>query len=261
VFYQSFLADWEGVQVLDDKNQDSPGFDETEQLLAEMELEDEGEQFTSECFTTTQGEVKGAEIMTILRNNATSHILTGCDQFNADTSRSNARYSEYQFQGIIIDTGASGLSTVGLPQLKALQKLMPDIILDTSGIQQTVRFGIGQDQSLGTVNVPTPIGTITFHVVPADTPFLMCIQDMDNMGVKIDNLQNLLIQRGKTVPIVRKWGHPFMLLGTEGIDMEQTIAMSHLTEVELRQLHRRFGHPSVQRLVRILERAGHDIEH
>jgi hypothetical protein len=40
--------------------------------------------------------------------------------------------------------------------------------------------------------------------------------------------------------------------------MKETMAYSHLTETELRQLHRRFGHPSVQRLAVLLQRAGHD---
>ena len=39
--------------------------------------------------------------------------------------------------------------------------------------------------------------------------------------------------------------------------MEEAIAYSHLTETELRQLHRRFGYPSVQRLIKVLYRAGH----
>jgi hypothetical protein len=36
------------------------------------------------------------------------------------------------------------------------------------------------------------------------------------------------------------------------------MTINYLTETELRQLHRRFGHPSAERLVRLLERAGHD---
>ncbi|KAI0992456.1 hypothetical protein K3495_g15729, partial [Podosphaera aphanis] len=32
----------------------------------------------------------------------------------------------------------------------------------------------------------------------------------------------------------------------------------HLTEIELRRLHRRFGHPSTQRFHKVLERAGHE---
>jgi len=106
------------------------------------------------------------------------------------------------------------------------------------------------------VTIPTPIGDIPFHVVPANTPFLLCINDMDRMGVKLDNLENVLIQGKKRVPIVRKWGHPWMLLHYA----EQAIAWNHLTESQLRQLHRRFGHPSVRRLATVLQRAGHEIE-
>ena len=32
------------------------------------------------------------------------------------------------------------------------------------------------------------------------------------------------------------------------------------TELQLRQLHRRFGHPSVRRLAKIFNRAGYDVD-
>jgi len=64
-------------------------------------------------------------------------------------------------------------------------------------------------------------------------PFLYYIQDIDRMGVKLDNLANVLIQGIKIVPIVRKWGHPWILLH----QMEEIIAHSHLIEIELRQLY------------------------
>jgi hypothetical protein len=41
---------------------------------------------------------------------------------------------------------------------------------------------------------------------------------------------------------------------------EQSIAWCYLTETELRQLYRRFGHPSVQRLLTLLTQAGHEIK-
>jgi hypothetical protein len=53
---------------------------------------------------------------------------------------------------------------------------------------------------------------ITFHVVPANMLFLYCIQDMDAMGVRLNNLKNVLVQGDKVTPIVHKWGHPWMLL-------------------------------------------------
>lgn len=34
----------------------------------------------------------------------------------------------------------------------------------------------------------------------------------------------------------------------------------YLTETELRRIHKRFGHPSVEKLYNVLYRAGHDIE-
>jgi len=79
---------------------------------------------------------------------------------------------------------------------------------------------------------------------------------MDKLGVKLDNLKNMLVQGDKFVPVVRKWGHPWLLLH----QLEKSVAWSHLTESELRQLHRRFGHPSVRRLLQVLQRAGHEVE-
>ena len=78
-----------------------------------------------------------------------------------------------------------------------------------------------------------------------------CIQDMDRLNVKLHNLQNILVQGKKIIPIVRRWGHPWMMLRQMG----PIASYNFLTEVEIRQLHRRFGHPSIATLRTILERA------
>jgi hypothetical protein len=256
-YYQSFLAEWEGVEGLDQERKE----DEVDQFLAEMAEEQlRGFEDSDEVWLTTDlGDINGPNTIATLSNSSLDHALTGIDQYNSEAPEL-VRYSDHRFEGIIPDTGAAGVSTVGEPQLRALQKIM-DIQLDkaTAG-QHTIRFGKGEATSLGTVDVPTPFGPITFHVVPANTPFLYCVQDMDRMEVKLDNLRNVLIQRDITIPVVRKWGHPFLLLKDKGIDLEKSITSNHLTESELRQLHRRFGHPSVQRLVRILQRAGEEVE-
>jgi hypothetical protein len=80
---------------------------------------------------------------------------------------------------------------------------------------------------------------------------------MDRLRIKFDNLENCLIQGDTKVPVTRKWGHAWMLPEDE---KERAIAWSHLTDVELRRLHRRVGHPSVQRLYNVLQKAGHEIE-
>jgi len=59
--------------------------------------------------------------------------------------------------------------------------------------QYTIRFGKGTAISLSTIKVKTPLGYITFYIIPANTPFLFCIKDMDKLGVKLNNLKNMLI--------------------------------------------------------------------
>ena len=123
--------------------------------------------------------------------------------------------------------------------------------------------------SVGVITINTPVGCITFHIVNADTPFLLCLRDMDRLGIYFDNTKNMLIQENRTTPslsypIVRRFGHPFLVW--QGLSsflvepyMTEGMMQCYLTDTELRQLHRRFGHPSANRLIRLLERSGHDV--
>jgi hypothetical protein len=54
------------------------------------------------------------------------------------------RYSLYEFQGIMLDSRAAGISSAGEPQVQALQKKNPTIQLDTlTAGSNTIRFGKG----------------------------------------------------------------------------------------------------------------------
>jgi hypothetical protein len=251
-YFQSFLVQYEGVEDLGGND-----VSEAEQLLMEMEIED----YSPNQFFTEFGEVDGTQIIAVLNDQSVFHSITKSDVFNelkeSSTFSFDNRYSASVFHGIMPDTGAAGVSTAGEPQVRALQQLDNSVRIDQSTAgQHKIRFGKGTAISLGTVDVKTPLGYITFHVVPANTPFLFCIEDMNKLGVRLDNLKNILVQGDKLVPVVRKWGHPWLLLH----QLEKSVAWSHLTESELRQLHRRFGHPSVHRLIRVLQRAGHEVE-
>jgi hypothetical protein len=66
-----------------------------------------------------------------------------------------------------------------------------------------------------------------------------------------------------TLPITRRFGHPFLIWGEvlrtyiqESFDYNPC----YLTSTEIHRLHRRFGHPSAEKLYRVLERSGHDID-
>ena len=258
--FQMFLSDFEGAE-------EAEGLDGSErhdptQMLADMTIEDD----EHEEFLTELGEVDGARTISILNNQSAYHFFTKDDIFQQRQVDEQAievftldnRYSSDTFQGIMPDTGASGVSSVGEPQFRALCDIDPKVRLNTSRAgEQKIKFGDGDPKpSLGTTDVDTPIGTITFHVLPTNTPFLFCLKDMDAMGVELRNKKNVLERGAQKVPIVRKWGHPWMLLH----NLEEIAAWSHLTETELRQLHRRFGHPSVRRLIRILQLAGHEVD-
>ena len=128
------------------------------------------------------------------------------------TGGQESRYTSDCFYGIIIDTGASKYSTAGYPQFEALQHDTPSLQLDTSTKGTvTVQFGIGTTSCLGTVTVKTPIGLIQFYVMPANTPFLLSLNDMDRLGIYFNNLQNLLVTPRGNIPVIRRFGHCFLL--------------------------------------------------
>lgn len=250
--YEAFLMSFEGIDIDDD---DDDGNEDNKDL--DLYFQSYNEQFlTSAC-----GAINGRIITTRLNNAATAHAATGNDPYGDNTHKGEthlftfySRYGENTFQGIMPDTGAAGISTAGETQVKALQRLMPSIYIDkTKAGSHRIRFGDSPEcVSLGDVKVSTPVGEIDFAVMPTNTPFLLCLADMDRHRIYLNNVDNVLVHQGKEYPIVRKWGHPWLLL-----DEEQT-AVHYLTETELRQLHRRFGHPAADRLYKLLEKTEHE---
>ncbi|KAM3447185.1 hypothetical protein MY3296_008958 [Beauveria thailandica] len=160
---------------------------------------------------------------------------------------SEERCNEYNSCGIMPRTGAAGSSSAGIPRAKALQRLMPEVKIEDTDMG-VIKFGSGNVSTKVIVKVNAELGCITFKVIEAATSFLISITGMDELKIKLDNLENFLIQGRSTFPVVRKWGHPWLLIDT----IEKAAFM--LTDVQLRHLHRRFVHPSVPRL-RLLERA------
>jgi hypothetical protein len=180
------------------------------------------------------------------------------------TGSNTSRYGTDHFYGIIIDTGASKYSTAGFAQFQALQSIDNTIKLDsTTKGKVNVQFGIGATSSIGSALVNTPIGQVEFHIMLCKTPFLLSLDDMDALGVYFNNLTNVLVTQQGNVPVVRRFGHSFLLWNSslQGFIMDSfNYTTCYLTNVELQRIHRRFGHPSIARLQKVLERAGHDID-
>lgn len=174
----------------------------------------------------------------------------------------DSRYGPSEFKGLLIDSGAAARSTGGIGQLEALQRLDDSMKLDKSTARvYNFIFGLGKTNLVGAIKLNTPMGRITFHIVDANTPFLFSLGDLDRLGIYFNNVSNHLVQSHRSWPVIRRYGHAFYPLHATAYSLvAATIDQnpSFLTEVELRRLHRRFGHPSVRRLQEILDRAGHD---
>ncbi|KAI0990850.1 hypothetical protein K3495_g17337, partial [Podosphaera aphanis] len=177
--------------------------------LANPDHSDEETQFFTEFGTLDDD--NAISTLATLNDLTVFHAATGVDPFETSTKTStpssvlevfNAnRYNDQTFHGFLPDTGAAGVSTAGHLQVKALQKELPRIRIDTTTQgNHKIRFGAGDATSIGTIRVPTPIGTIEFEVLPTNTPFLLCLKDLDRLGAALDNVNNVLCQNGRKFP-------------------------------------------------------------
>jgi hypothetical protein len=231
-------------------------------------------QDNAETFLTTIGAIDGKAAYQKLANQATLHAVTKAlpiqDKININIQgeaiyRPARRYGDNHFYGLMIDTGAAHNSSAGYNQYLALRREQNvNINTDNAGSAR-FKFGIGDALSKGTVAVQSPIGVVEFHNVDADTPFLLCLRDLDQAGFYFNNLTNRLVSSNKQVPVTRLYGHPFLVWGTSLSNAycintytnDSDVASSQLSEQDLRRLHRRFGHPSITRLARLLKLSGH----
>jgi hypothetical protein len=113
----------------------------------------------------------------------------------------------------MIDTGASKMSTISYRQYLAYRNTIIDgIDINTSQTRAVnVQFGIGLTASIGSVIVKTLIGLVDFYVIKADTPFLLCLADMDRLRVYYNNVTDTLISSALTLPVICQFRHPFMI--------------------------------------------------
>ncbi|KDN64951.1 putative conserved hypothetical protein [Colletotrichum sublineola] len=155
--------------------------------------------FTSTTFFNSAA-IDGPSMFSGLRNQLATHFTK--EDFRGD----NDKVDDW----IIPDSGAAEHSTVGIEQYLALKRFLDgNLVMNTATAGQArIRFGNGTYYvSKGTIDVATPLGNLTFHVMPSNTPFLLCLADIDKNGIKFDNFTNELIKGNTVVPIVRKWGH------------------------------------------------------
>jgi len=92
-------------------------------------------------------------------------------------------YTPKEFYGIIIDIGAFKKSTIGYGQY-LIYKTTVNNNTDINTTQTravNIQFGIGLTTLIRLVAVKTPISLVNFHVVKADTLFLLYLTDIDRL--------------------------------------------------------------------------------
>ncbi len=104
-----------------------------------------------------------------------------------------------------------------------------------------------------------------FHVIKADTLFLLSLADMNRLKVYFNNVENLLIDKIKISSVIRRFDHDFLLWKNFYflhlyIIQSFSFNLCYLIDVELRQLHRRFDHSSITKLHDLLKRFDHDVK-
>lgn len=266
---RQFITAYEGPTS--DREEDD--MDTILQQIIDADLQDKEDV----SFLTERGPISLDEAQDIYHSlcvNSTYHAITHSLP-NSDYDPGRGHYSNRQFLGILIDTGAAKHSTCGYGQFQALQSLV-SIGLNRQAPCHGFRFGIGNTTSLGTTNIPLPIGNVTFYVIKADTPFLLSLADMTRLEVYLNNVSRELVRdrpKPQTWPVIEHRGHMFLHWQNTAIpttaypseldvpqllQKDETWLQMPLTDKELRHLHRRFGHPSVRKLLDMLERAGYD---
>jgi hypothetical protein len=83
------------------------------------------------AYITKLKEINSIQTVFILNDHSIYYIFTRDDIFKLSSTHNplisfafifNNRYSSYKFQGIMLDSGAAGISSAGEPQVQALQK-------------------------------------------------------------------------------------------------------------------------------------------
>lgn len=126
-------------------------------------------------------------------------------------------------------------------------------------------FGIGSAASIGSVNLDTSLGSITFHIVPVNTSFLLYLANMDKLGAFFNNIINEVIQikPAQRHFVIWRYGHALLFWYISAYTLAAKSLVEnpcYLTDIKLQRLYCHFGYSSVHHLYQLLEQSGYNIE-
>lgn len=119
-------------------------------------------------------------------------------------------------RGLLVNPGCSFLSPGGITQNLAYCRengLQPQ---GNTNKPADIVFANKRHTSPGTATIRFPVADgwleCEIHLLPIFLPFLLSLQDMDRMGLFLDNLANKIVHKSSQaeVPVTRKWFHAFI---------------------------------------------------
>jgi hypothetical protein len=127
------------------------------------------------------------------------------------------RYTSDVFYDIMIDFRASIRSIVDYEQYLAFIKnifIDLNISIDLNRIKTdivNVQFEIESTLSIESFTIDTSIELVKFHVIKANTSFLLSLADMNCLKVCFNNVENILfmITKNRDLSIIRRFDHGF----------------------------------------------------
>jgi hypothetical protein len=211
---KQYIADFEDIIISDSDDEDAVQyFDDLSSTSISSVIDDAKliEFESDELFLTFFGPINSAEfvlITSLLADKAFEHRIIAKDDIKISEIVSyiyisiiESRYDDREFKGILMNCGAARRSTAGIGQFTALQRLDDSIQLDKSIVGSKIQFGIGSISTMDTIKLNTSLGQLIFHIVGVNTSFLLCLVDLDRLGVYFNNLTNELVQKRPIITI------------------------------------------------------------
>jgi hypothetical protein len=65
-----------------------------------------------------------------------------------------------------------------------------------------IQFGIGLAALIRSIIIKTLISLVDFYIIKANTPFLLCLIDIDKLQVYYNNITNTLISPTFNLPVI-----------------------------------------------------------
>ena len=128
-----------------------------------------------------------------------------------------------------------------------------------------IQFNISLTTLIRLVKVKTLISLVNFHIVKADTPFLLYLTDIDRLQVYYNIIIDTLISpitalesKYTTLLIIRRFRHPFLIQGETlqtYIQESFNYNLYYLTSTKIHYLYHFFGHLLAEKLYRVLKRS------